>query len=211
MVLSDGWETGAPEVLGEALATLRRRAGRLVWLNPLLGSPGYEPLTRGMQAAHSAPGRFRAGERPGQPRAAGQAPQPLSRAAAPVQADAFGSRGSWPAAPTPDDAVAPPPELVLHRAGRSSGRSWARRRSASHRRMRRREGSQWPAGGVQRPRRGFLRARGDGRRAFRSCDRRGRPLDPGRNARNVNGLTSQRLTDSGAGSTFYDNRIDVRA
>jgi uncharacterized protein with von Willebrand factor type A (vWA) domain len=51
VVLSDGWETGNPEVLGEALATLRRRAGRLVWLNPLLGTPGYEPLTRGMQAA----------------------------------------------------------------------------------------------------------------------------------------------------------------
>ena len=29
--------------------------------------------------------------------------------------------------------------------------------------------------------------------------------------RNVNALTSQRLTDLGAGSTFYDNRIDVRA
>ncbi len=29
--------------------------------------------------------------------------------------------------------------------------------------------------------------------------------------RNVNALTSQRLTDRGAGSTFYDNRIDVRA
>jgi anaerobic selenocysteine-containing dehydrogenase len=28
--------------------------------------------------------------------------------------------------------------------------------------------------------------------------------------RNVNALTSQRLTDRGAGSTFYDNRIDVR-
>jgi len=51
VVLSDGWETGDPEVLGEVLATLRRRAGRLVWLNPLLGTPGYEPLTRGMQAA----------------------------------------------------------------------------------------------------------------------------------------------------------------
>ncbi len=51
VVLSDGWETGDPEVLGGALATLHRRAGRLVWLNPLLGSPGYEPLTRGMQAA----------------------------------------------------------------------------------------------------------------------------------------------------------------
>ncbi len=51
VVLSDGWETGDPEVLGEVLTALRRRAGRLVWLNPLLGSPGYEPLTRGMQAA----------------------------------------------------------------------------------------------------------------------------------------------------------------
>jgi uncharacterized protein with von Willebrand factor type A (vWA) domain len=51
VVLSDGWETGDPDVLGEALALLHRRAGRLVWLNPLLGSPGYEPLTRGMQAA----------------------------------------------------------------------------------------------------------------------------------------------------------------
>jgi anaerobic selenocysteine-containing dehydrogenase len=31
------------------------------------------------------------------------------------------------------------------------------------------------------------------------------------NTRNVNGLTSQRLADTGGGSTFYDNRIDVRA
>jgi hypothetical protein len=30
-------------------------------------------------------------------------------------------------------------------------------------------------------------------------------------SRNVNALTSQRLTDEGAGSTFYDNRVDVRA
>jgi anaerobic selenocysteine-containing dehydrogenase len=30
-------------------------------------------------------------------------------------------------------------------------------------------------------------------------------------SRNVNALTSQRLTDRAAGSTFYDNRIDVRA
>jgi anaerobic selenocysteine-containing dehydrogenase len=30
------------------------------------------------------------------------------------------------------------------------------------------------------------------------------------NARNVNALTSQRLTDSGGGSTFYDNRVEVR-
>ena len=51
VILSDGWDTGDPAVLADALAALRRRAGRVVWLNPLLGSPGYEPLTRGMQAA----------------------------------------------------------------------------------------------------------------------------------------------------------------
>lgn len=51
IVLSDGWETGDPAVLGEALAAIGRRAARLVWLNPLLGSPDYEPLTQGMVAA----------------------------------------------------------------------------------------------------------------------------------------------------------------
>lgn len=51
IVLSDGWETGEPDQLGEALAQLKKRAGRLIWLNPLLGSDNYQPLTRGMQAA----------------------------------------------------------------------------------------------------------------------------------------------------------------
>ncbi len=51
VILSDGWDTGEPEVLAESLASLRRRSGRLIWLNPLLGSPSYQPLTCGMQAA----------------------------------------------------------------------------------------------------------------------------------------------------------------
>ena len=51
VVLSDGWDTDEPAQLSDALATIRRRAGRLIWLNPLLGDPSYEPLTRGMQAA----------------------------------------------------------------------------------------------------------------------------------------------------------------
>ena len=51
IILSDGWETGEPELLTYALSQLQRRAGRLIWLNPLLGSSTYEPLTRGMQAA----------------------------------------------------------------------------------------------------------------------------------------------------------------
>jgi uncharacterized protein with von Willebrand factor type A (vWA) domain len=51
VILSDGWDTGEPEVLSRALADLKKRAARLIWLNPLSGTPGYEPLTRGMQAA----------------------------------------------------------------------------------------------------------------------------------------------------------------
>ncbi len=51
IILSDGWDTGAPEQLARALAQLHQRAGRLIWLNPLLGSSTYQPVTRGMQAA----------------------------------------------------------------------------------------------------------------------------------------------------------------
>jgi uncharacterized protein with von Willebrand factor type A (vWA) domain len=51
IVLSDGWDTGEPAILGEALAEIRRRAGKVIWLNPLLGSPDYQPLTQGMVAA----------------------------------------------------------------------------------------------------------------------------------------------------------------
>ncbi len=51
IILSDGWDTGEPEQLTEALAHLQQRAGRLIWLNPLLGSSTYQPMTRGMQAA----------------------------------------------------------------------------------------------------------------------------------------------------------------
>ena len=51
LVLSDGWDTGEPEILGDAMRAIGRRAGRVVWLNPLLGNPSYKPMTRGMQAA----------------------------------------------------------------------------------------------------------------------------------------------------------------
>ncbi len=51
IILSDGWDTGEPEQLAAALSLLKDRAGRVVWLNPLLGSSTYQPLTRGIQAA----------------------------------------------------------------------------------------------------------------------------------------------------------------
>src|SRR5687768_5484868 len=51
IILSDGWDTGEPDKLAAQLSLLKRRAGRLIWLNPLLGSADYAPVTRGMQAA----------------------------------------------------------------------------------------------------------------------------------------------------------------
>jgi uncharacterized protein with von Willebrand factor type A (vWA) domain len=51
IILSDGWDTGDPEVLASELLRIKRRAARVIWLNPLLGNPSYEPLTRGMVAA----------------------------------------------------------------------------------------------------------------------------------------------------------------
>jgi uncharacterized protein len=51
VLLSDGWDRGDPELLGDEMARLSRCAHRLVWLNPLKAQPDYEPLTRGMVAA----------------------------------------------------------------------------------------------------------------------------------------------------------------
>lgn len=51
LMISDGWDRGDPELLRREMARLQRSCHRLIWLNPLLGSPHYEPLTRGMQAA----------------------------------------------------------------------------------------------------------------------------------------------------------------
>ncbi len=51
IIMSDGYDTGEPAQLADALAQLRRRARRLVWLNPLSNRPGYAPICQGMQAA----------------------------------------------------------------------------------------------------------------------------------------------------------------
>ena len=51
VLISDGWDRGDPALLDAEMARLQRSCHRLIWLNPLLGSARYEPLTRGMQAA----------------------------------------------------------------------------------------------------------------------------------------------------------------
>jgi len=51
VVMSDGYDTGDPQLLSQALAQLKRRARRIVWLNPLANQASYAPLSQGMQAA----------------------------------------------------------------------------------------------------------------------------------------------------------------
>ena len=51
IVVSDGWDRGDPALVASETARLRRNCHRLVWLNPLAGTPGYEPLAGGMRAA----------------------------------------------------------------------------------------------------------------------------------------------------------------
>ena len=51
LLISDGWDRGDPEELAQQIARLQRSCHRLIWLNPLIGTVGYAPLTRGLQAA----------------------------------------------------------------------------------------------------------------------------------------------------------------
>lgn len=51
VIVSDGCDRGDPALLAAEAARLQRSCRRLVWLNPLLGDPGYAPVVRGMAAA----------------------------------------------------------------------------------------------------------------------------------------------------------------
>ena len=50
-IISDGWDRGDANQMRSAIARLQRSCHRLIWMNPLVGAPGYEPLTLGLQAA----------------------------------------------------------------------------------------------------------------------------------------------------------------
>ena len=51
VIASDGWDSDDPDILMRAMARVRRRAHRVVWLNPRAGADGFEPLTGSMSAA----------------------------------------------------------------------------------------------------------------------------------------------------------------
>ena len=70
VLCSDGLERGDPELLRAQMARLRRLAHRVVWVNPLKGSPRYEPLARGMAAALPERRRVPVGAQPREPRGA---------------------------------------------------------------------------------------------------------------------------------------------
>jgi uncharacterized protein len=58
VILSDGWDRGDPDELGEQMQRLQRVTHRLIWVNPLKVTPGYAPLARGMAAALPYVDRF---------------------------------------------------------------------------------------------------------------------------------------------------------
>ncbi len=51
LIVSDGLDRGDTAVLSGAMRAIQSRARRVIWLNPLLGDPRYEPTARGMEAA----------------------------------------------------------------------------------------------------------------------------------------------------------------
>ena len=51
ILISDGWDRGDVDVLRRSMEMLHRHAHRLIWLNPLLGSDGYQPICRGIRTA----------------------------------------------------------------------------------------------------------------------------------------------------------------
>ena len=59
IILSDGLETGNPVLLGEEMEKIKLRSKSVIWLNPLKGMPGYEPIAAGMKAALPSIDKFK--------------------------------------------------------------------------------------------------------------------------------------------------------
>ena len=51
MIFSDGWDRGEIDLLDSQMAILKRKAYKIMWLNPLMGTRNYEPICQGMSAA----------------------------------------------------------------------------------------------------------------------------------------------------------------
>lgn len=60
IILSDGWDTGEPELLRDAMSGIHKSARKLIWLNPLSGSENFSPEVVGLQNAMPYIDQFRA-------------------------------------------------------------------------------------------------------------------------------------------------------
>lgn len=60
LILSDGFDTEAPQMIADALEKLRKRGCKVIWLNPLKGWSDYAPVAEGMAAALPYLDAFRA-------------------------------------------------------------------------------------------------------------------------------------------------------
>jgi len=50
IIMSDGWDRGDVQLLEREMRTLKHKSYKIIWLNPLLGSPHYQPLCQGIKA-----------------------------------------------------------------------------------------------------------------------------------------------------------------
>jgi hypothetical protein len=51
IIFSDGWDRGDTTLLDSEIRSLKKQVKKVIWLNPLSGSPNYQPLCRGMATA----------------------------------------------------------------------------------------------------------------------------------------------------------------
>ena len=51
LILSDGWDTGEPKIIKSAMRSIYKKSRKVIWLNPLAGSPDFSPEAIGMKTA----------------------------------------------------------------------------------------------------------------------------------------------------------------
>jgi uncharacterized protein len=51
LILSDGWDTGEVDILKDSMQTIKQKARKVIWLNPLAGNPNFAPTVQGMSVA----------------------------------------------------------------------------------------------------------------------------------------------------------------
>ena len=65
LIASDGLDVGRPDLLRDTMASLARRSRAIIWINPLLATPGYQPTAAGMSVARPFISRLAAVPDPG--------------------------------------------------------------------------------------------------------------------------------------------------